>query len=161
MVVGRLHPGPGDTLDNPGDRASDAASLAQVITSAKQVVGVADLRAITAGYSLVSCKDQDAPPYQGAIYMNFALPADAHADGYFGFVAAKLVGQGWTEGRPTTQHVFGKAVAKDGVTALIYPDHTDRPIGVLRLYGQCRNMNNHRRDAAVWTDVTGEFTRNP
>ncbi|WP_242660513.1 hypothetical protein [Mycobacterium kubicae] len=159
IVVARLNSGGGEALAYPGDPASDAASLGQVVTAAKQVVGVAGLHATTAGYSLMSCKNQDAPPYQGAIYLNFALPADAHADAFFGSVASKLTGHGWVEGRPPAQHVFGKTVSKDGITAMIYRESTDAATGVLRMYGPCQNMNDHRRDAAVWTDITGEFSQ--
>ena len=39
----------------------------------------------------------------------------------------------------------------------IYRDDDDPSLGVLRLYGQCRNMNDHRHDATGWIDITGEF----
>lgn len=47
-------------------------------------------------------------------------------------------------------------MSKDGVTAVLYR-HDDNPsLGVLRLYGECRNMADHRNDVAGWVDVTSQ-----
>jgi hypothetical protein len=110
----------------------------------------------------MSCKDRDAPLYQGAIYLIFALPAGARTDAYFGEIAAQLITRGWTEGRPPAEHVLGKTLSKDVVTAIIYRHGDDPRLGVLRLYGQCRNMNDHRNDTTAWIDITSQFNpKNP
>jgi hypothetical protein len=157
LSMGRLHTSTSDILDHPAHPVSDDQSQAQVLESAKQVVTAAGLHTTNAGYLLMSCKDRDNPPYQGAIYLTFALPADARADTYFPTIAEALVAHGWTEGLPPNDHVFGKTLTKDAVTAITYPQRDDKSLGVLRLYGQCRNMNDHRNDTTAWIDVTGQF----
>ncbi|SOJ55469.1 Putative lipoprotein LppJ [Mycobacterium simulans] len=158
LVVTRVHPSATDSLGHPHGPATDDQTKSQVIESAKQIVIVAGLRTTTAGYLLMSCTDQESPPYQGAIHLTFEPPTDAPTDAYFREIAAALVAHGWTEGLPPTQHAFGRTVSKDAVTAIVYR-HSDNPsLGVMRVYGECRNMNDHRGDTSAWTDITGEFT---
>jgi hypothetical protein len=159
LVVSRLYPPPSETLDHPVNPVSDAASAAQVVESAKQIVALARLQTTSAGYLLMSCKDQNDPPYQGAVYLNFRLPAGARADTYFTSIAATLVTQGWREGLPPNDHTFGRTVSKDAVTAIIYPPGDDPSAGVLRAYGECRNVNDHRKDTSGWIDITNQFPR--
>ena len=158
LLVGRLHSSPSDSLDHPVNPVTDDQSEAQVVESAKQIVTLTGLQTASAGYLLMSCKDRDDPPYQGAIYLNFALPAGARADTYFSTIAAALVTDGWTEGLPPNGHTFGKTLSKDAVTVIIYRHSDDPSVGVLRLYGQCRNMNDHRKDTTTWIDITGQFS---
>ncbi|WP_232070726.1 hypothetical protein [Mycobacterium lacus] len=157
LMVDRLHTSPSDVLDHPGDPVTDAQTEAQVVESAKQIVTAAGLRTKTAGYLLMSCKERDDPPYQGAIYLTFALPAETRADTYFPTITAALIARGWSEGLPPNNRTFGKTLSRDAVTAIIYRDNDDENLGVMRLYGQCRNMNDHRRDATGWIDITGQF----
>ena len=156
LSVGRLHSSTSD-LDHPANPVSDDQSRAQVVESAKQLVTATGLQTTNAGYLLMSCKDRDDPPYQGAIYLDFALPPGARPDTYFPTIAGALVAHGWTEGSPPNDHVFGKTLTKDDVIAITYPQREDKSRGVLRLYGQCRNMNDHRRDTTAWIDVTGQL----
>jgi hypothetical protein len=159
-VVSTLRPSPSETLDHPADPVTDDATAAQVVESAKQIVSLAALQTKSAGYLLMSCKNQNDPPYQGAIYLTFTLPAGARADTYFKSIAETLVTRGWTEGLPPNEHMFGKTVSKDAVTAIIYPHGDDAPgVGVLRAYGQCRDVNDHRKDASGWIDITNQFPR--
>lgn len=121
------------------------------------MVATARLQKATAGYLLMSCKDRDSPPYQGAVYLNFTLPADARADTYFQGIAAAMVGRGWNEGTPPNHHLFGKTLYKDGVTAIVYRDDDYPNLGIARLYGECRNMTDHRNDTTAWVDVTDQI----
>jgi hypothetical protein len=157
LSVGRLHSSPSDVLDHPLTPVSDDQSQAQVLEPAKQVVAIAGLRTTNAGYLLMSCKDRENPPYQGAIYLTFALPAETRPDLYFPTIAEALVAHGWTEGLPPNDHVFGRTLTKDAVTAITYPQRDDKSVGVLRLYGACWNMTDHRRDATAWVDITGQL----
>lgn len=157
LLVEKLHSSPGDIVDHPANALSDAAAEAQVVEAAKQIVAVAGLQTTAAGYLLMSCKSPDGPPYQGAIYLTFGLPAGAYGDGYFREIAAALAKQGWTQGLPPAEHVFGRTLSKDAVTAIIYRHSDDSRLGVLRLYGSCRNMNDHRTDTTAWIDITDEF----
>jgi hypothetical protein len=157
LLVDRLHSSPSDSLDHPVNPVTDDQSEAQVVESAKQIVTLTGLQTASAGYLLMSCKDRDDPPYQGVIYLTFALPPEARADTYFPSIAATLVTHGWTEGLPPNEHSFGKTLSKDGVTVIAYRHSDDPSVGVLRLYGQCRNMNDHRNDTTAWIDITGQF----
>jgi len=157
VSVDRLHNSASDVLDHPVNPVSDEQSRAQVVESAKHVVTTAGLQTTNAGYLLMSCKDRDDPPYQGAIYLTFALPAGEHADTYFPAIARALVAHGWTEGSPPNDHVFGKTLTKDNVIAITYPERDDKSQGVLRLYGQCQNMTDHRTDTNAWIDITGQL----
>jgi hypothetical protein len=157
LAVDRLHTTPSDVLDHPGNPASDEQTEAQVVEAARQIVAAAGLQTTTAGYLLMSCKNRDDPPYQGAIYLTFALPAGSGPDTYFPAVAGALVGRGWKEGLPPADHTFGKTLTKDAVTAVIYRTDDDISLGVLRLYGECRNTNDHRNDSTAWVDVTAQL----
>ena len=159
VLVQRLHSAPADFLDHPAHPVTDEQSETQVIEPAKQIVTIAGLQKPTAGYLLMSCKNRDDPPYQGAIYLNFAVPADVRADVYFRTIAATLVAHGWKEGIPPSRYAYGSTLYKDDVTAIIYRDRDYPSLGVARLYGQCRNMNSHRRDTTAWTDITDRFSR--
>jgi hypothetical protein len=158
-VVSRLRPPLSDALDHPVNPATDDATATQVVESAKQIVTLARLQTASAGYLLMSCKNENDPPYQGAVYLTFRLPAGTRADTHFGTIAATLVTNGWTEGLPPNEHPFGKTVSKNAVTAIIYPQSDDPSVGVLRAYGECRNVNDHRRDTTGWIDITNQFGR--
>lgn len=157
-LTDRLHSTTAQAFERPADPASDEQTKAQVVESAKQIVTIAGLPTTTAGYLFMSCKDQDGPPYQGAVYLTFAVPSAALTDAYFGEIAARLVTHGWAEGLPPDQRVFGKTLSKDGVTAVISRQLDEPKMGELRIYGQCRNLNNHRDDATAWIDITDQFT---
>ncbi|KMV23090.1 hypothetical protein [Mycobacterium heckeshornense] len=157
VSIDRLHSSPSNSLNHPAHPASDSQSKTEVVEPAKQIVGLARLPRPVAGYILMSCKNHDDPPYQGAIYMTFAVPAGVRADTYFRSVAATLAAHGWHEGLEPTARVYGKTLYKDGVTAIIYRDSDYPNLGIARLYGQCRNMSNHRNDMTAWTDISDQF----
>jgi hypothetical protein len=159
VSVDRLHTTPADVLDHPADPVNDEQSAAQVIESAKQIVTVTGLRTASAGYTLMSCKDRDDPPYQGAVYLTFTLPASALPDAYFPEITATLVDHGWAEALPPGDRALAKTLSKDAVTVMLSRHRDDPGIGVLRIYGQCRNMNDHRRDATSWVDITDQLPR--
>jgi hypothetical protein len=157
LAVSRLHSSAADTVAGPSHTATDEQTKAEVVEHARQLVAVAALQNATGGYLLMSCKNRDDPPYQGAIYIDFMLPADAHGDKYFHAIAQAMVARGWREGLPPNQHVFGTTLSKDGVTASLYPDSSSPTHGVARIYGQCRDMNNHRGDSMAWVDITDQL----
>lgn len=157
LAVGRLHSSPADSVEHPGHTATDEQTKTEVVDQARHIVAVAALQNATAGYLLVSCKDRDNPPYQGAIYMDFALPADAGVDEYFRGIATAMVARGWREGLAPNQHLFGKTLSKDGVAATLYPNSDSPKHGVARIYGQCRDMSNHRGDSTAWVDITDQL----
>jgi hypothetical protein len=146
-----------DAGEHPSRTVTDEQSKTQVVDQARFIVAVAGLQNATAGYLLMSCKDRDDPPYQGAVYLNFAFPADARADEYVRRIAAAMVDNGWTERPPPNRALVGKTFAKDGVTAILYQDGDAEKRGIARIYGQCTNTNNHRGDSTGWIDITNQL----
>lgn len=157
LAVGRLHSSAADSVERPSRTASDEQTKTEVVKQARLIVAVAALQNATAGYLLMSCKNREDPPYQGAVYMDFVLPADARVDEYFRGIAMAMDARGWREGLPPHQNLFGKTLSKDGVTAMLYPDSDSPKHGVARIYGQCRDMNNHRGDSTAWVDITDQL----
>ncbi|MGB6207395.1 hypothetical protein [Mycobacterium sp.] len=100
LVLGRLNSSAAGALEHPVRTATDEQSKTEVVDQARFIVTVAALQNATAGYLLMSCKDRDDPPYQEAVYMNFAFPADARADEYLRNIAAAMVARGWIERLP-------------------------------------------------------------
>lgn len=156
LWFGKITP-PSDYLDHPANPVSDAQSQAEVLEPARQIVAVAGLRTTSAGYLMMSCKNRDEPPYQGAIYLTFALPTGSRAEDYLPTVKTALVAHGWTEGVRPEDQLLARSLTKDAVTAILYRDRDDTRLGVLRLYGQCRNINDHRKDSTAWRNITGEL----
>ena len=157
LAVDQLHSTAADALNHPGNPAADEQSQAQAVGAARHLVNAApDCRPTTAGYLLMSCTDRDNPPYQGAIYLTFAMPSGTGARR---LPAGRRVRAGrptaGCEGLPPGGHAFGKSLTKDAVTAIIYRHDDDVNLGVLRLYGECRNRSDHRNDTTAWVDVTG------
>src|ERR1700752_3991075 len=98
LAVGRLHSSAADAVERPGRTATDEQTETEVVDQARVIVAAGALQNATAGHLLMSCKNRDDPPYQGAVYMNFAVPTDAHGDEYFRSIAAAMVARGWREG---------------------------------------------------------------
>ena len=104
------------------------------------------------GYIFLSCKNEVDPPYQAAIYMNFLLP-QTNSVKYLREIATAMRAHGWAEAPAMGEHV-GKKLTKDGVTSIFYRNLDDANFGTMRLYGECRNMGDHRNDNPAWTELT-------
>jgi hypothetical protein len=158
LVAGRLRSSTADSVADARHTATDEQTKAEVVEHAQQIVAVGALQNPTGGYLLMSCENREDPPYQGAVYIDFTLPANAHGNTYFQGIARALIARGWHEGLPPHQHVFGTTLSKDGVTASIYPDSNSAAHhGVARIYGQCHDMNNHRGESSAWVDITDQL----
>jgi hypothetical protein len=131
----------------------------QVLEPARQIVGAASLEAVTGTYLPMSCAPEDAPPYQGTAYLNFDLPTITQTPAFFRAMTRALTARGWTAGLPPSHHPGGRTMAKDGVTAVYYRDPDTAGRGVLRLYGECRSMTDHRRNSGGFVDITGLLSR--
>jgi hypothetical protein len=136
---------------------TDEQSRRQVVEVARQFASAGKLKAPTAEYLLVSCTSEDQPPYQGIVYLNFDVPRVAETAAYFDEIQQTMGAAGWREGEPPGRHPGGRTLAKDGLVA-IYHRHRDLAgRGELRIYGECRNVTDHRFDAIGFVDVTGEL----
>jgi hypothetical protein len=144
----------GEAVQSPGAPLSDDQAQRQVVGSAREFVTAARLRNANGTYILVSCTESNGPPYQGTGYVTFDVPSITRTPAYFREIVRLMAGIGWAEGLPPNHHPGGKLLTKQGVSAFVYrsPDLTDR--GVLQLYGECRNMTDHRADPAGFVDIT-------
>jgi hypothetical protein len=154
VAVDRLRASSNDAVEHP---VSDAQTEAEVVEQAKSIVAVARLQQARAGYLLMSCQGGDNPPYQGAVYLTFTLPADIRADSYFRGIVAALAAHGWQPGAPADQLLFGQTLSRDGVTAVIYREGDHPDLGIARLYGQCRDTTDHRNDSTGWVDISPQI----
>jgi hypothetical protein len=144
-----------DAVILQGAPMTDAQAAGQVLASARQIVSTAQLQDATGGYAFVSCKNENEPPYQAAIYMSFRLP-QGNSVKYLRDVAASMAAHGWAPAASTGEH-FGQKLTKDGVTAVFYRSVNDTNFATMRLYGECRNTADHRNDNPVWTEVTDQL----
>ena len=144
-----------DAVTLQGAPMTDAQAAGQVVASAKQIVSLAQLQDATGGYAFVSCKNENEPPYQAAIYMSFRLP-QSNSVKYLRDVAASMAAHGWTPAASMGEH-FGQKLTKDGVTAIFFRSVTDTDFATMRLYGECRNTADHRNDNPAWTEVTDQL----
>ena len=144
-----------DEVRLQGEPMTDAQAAGQVVASAKQIVSVAQLHDAAGGYAFVSCRNENEPPYQVAIYMNFRLP-QSNSVKYLRDIGASMVAHGWTPAGSMGEH-FGQKLTSDGVTAIFYRSVNDMDFATMRLYGECRNTADHRNDNPVWTEVTDQL----
>ncbi len=136
---------------------SDEQSKLQVLTAARQFVSASQLKKPTASYLLMSCENSDDPPYQGAVRLNFDVPALKDVPKYFGAVATAMTARGWTQPEALDGGSRRPILTKDGVTAMykLDPDVPNR--ATMQIYGECHNTNDHRRDTTGWVDITGQL----
>jgi len=133
--------------DHPDHPLTDQEAIAQVVDPAKQIAKVAALQEVSGGFSWESCNDQGEPPYRGRVDMTFVVPAGADHGAYFQQVADTMVAHGWSAGAPPGEHLFGAVIHQNGVVASIGVSPFQGADGAVQLSGECRNMNDHRRDS--------------
>jgi hypothetical protein len=142
----------GEAVDPVAHPLTDEQAKLQVLVPAREIAG--NLKGVSASYLLMSCKNADEPPYQGAVYLNFDVPGVMATPQYFGSIAAAMTAKGWTEAMPPNRHPGGRTFTRDGVTAIYFrnTDQTDR--ATMQIYGECRDTTDHRTDPTGWVDVT-------
>jgi len=134
---------------------TDDQSRAQVIESARQIVTIAQLRDVNGSYVFLSCTNEHDPPYQAALYLNFPLP-DANSVRYIRDIAAAMAAHGW-QGSPSIGEHFGLKLSREGVSSTFH-ENPDARFGTMRIYGECRNMADHRNDNPAWKDITDQLS---
>jgi len=131
----------------PDSPLSDRQAIAQVVDAARQIAKVAGLQDRSGGFSWESCNDQGDPPYRGRVDMTFAVPPGVDRDTYFDRIATTMVANGWVPGDPPGAHSTGTAIHRDGVVARIGVSPFTGADGAVQLFGECRNMTDHRADS--------------
>ena len=134
---------------------SDEQSTAQVLGSAKQIVDVAELHGVSGSYTFLSCTNLHDPPYQAAVYLNFALP-ETNSVKRIREVAEAMVADGWQEAPAMGEH-FGMKLTRDGVTSTFHENPDDPKFATIRIYGECRNTSDHGDDNPAFTDISNRL----
>ncbi|WP_307856863.1 hypothetical protein [Mycolicibacter acidiphilus] len=137
---------------------SDEQSRAQVVDPAKEIARAAGLQVTRVTFAWEWCNDQGEPPYHGRVDMVFKLPSDGDSGAYFERILSTMADQpGWGEGPVPGKRPFGDSLHKAGATVVVGRRNKER--GIAQVFGECRNMNDHRDDSG-WHDITDEFTGN-
>lgn len=128
---------------------SDDEAMAQVVGPAKEFVQANQLQDVTGGFAFASCNDQGEPPYRATVDMSFALPAGADAAAFVKQIASTMILRGWVDGPPPGQNPFGTVIHTDEVMAVMGAKPNYPELAQVQLYGQCRNMVDHRDDGTT------------
>ncbi len=141
----------------PVGTQSDADAMKQVVDSGKAIVQVAHLQEVSGGFAFEACNDQGQPPYRGRLDMGFRIPDGMEPKTYFAQIAQSVVqqGVGWYDGPPPGKNPFGTVIHTDTVFAVIGQNPVAREDGYVHVFGECRNMNDHRDGSSV--NVTGQL----
>ncbi|WP_133066951.1 hypothetical protein [Mycolicibacterium sphagni] len=149
----------GAAVDPVAQPLTDEQARLQVLAPAREIAGAGKLTGVTANYLLMSCKNADEPPYQGAIYLNFNVPAVLDTPKYFSSIAAAMTANGWTEAMPPSRHPGGRTFTRSGVTVIYFRNTDAGDRGTMQIYGECRDTADHRSDTTGWVDVTAALPR--
>lgn len=139
----------------PAAPMTDEQSTGQVVDSARQIVEAAALKRVSGTSVFLSCTSLHDPPYQAAVYLNFALP-ETKPVAYIRHVGAAMLAHGWQQAPAMGEH-FGLKLTRDGVTATFHENPDDARFGTMRIYGECRNTSDHSNDNPAFTDVTDQI----
>ncbi|OBB12796.1 hypothetical protein A5662_07680 [Mycobacteriaceae bacterium 1482268.1] len=140
----------------PVKTLSDEDTMKEVIDPGRQIIQVAGLQEVSGGFDFEACNDQGEPPYRGRLDMGFAIPKDVEPKKYIEQIAQTMVNQGvgWYDGPPAGKRLFGTVIHTDTVFAVISQHPVAKEDGAVRIFGECRNMVDHRNDATTGVDVT-------
>lgn len=138
-----------------GEPMSDEQAMAQVVDAARQIVTTTRMDEANGSAVFLSCTSLHDPPYQAAVYLNFRLP-ETNSVKRIREIATTMVAHGWQQAPAMGEH-FGLKLTRDGVTATFHENLDDENFGTVRMYGQCRNVGDHRNDDPAWTDITDQL----
>ena len=143
----------------PVKTQSDEDTMKEVIDPGKQIVTVAALQDVSAGFDFEACNDQGEPPYRGRLEMGFRIPENTEPKRYFEHIAQTMVqqGVGWYDGPPPGKNPFGTVIHTNTVFAVIGQNPVAREDGYVHVFGECRNMEDHRDAASV--NVTDQLLK--
>jgi hypothetical protein len=149
LVVDRQEVDASDRIAAP---LTDDQAAAQVVDSARRIIAAARLQEPAGGYTFMASAHENPAPYQAALYMNFLLPQSDWRR-YLDEVASAMIDGGWVDAPAQAEH-FGRKLTNGGVTAVLQRNLDDSTYATMRLYGECRNIADHRNDNPAWTEVS-------
>jgi len=149
----------GAAVEPVANPLTDEQSKTQVLEPARDNVAAGNLRGVSGTYLLMSCESNDDPPYQGAVYLNFDVPGVMETPKFFGSVATAMTTHGFREGQPPNRHPGGRTLTRNGVTVIFYRNDDTSTRGTMQIYGECRNVTDHRQDPTGWVDITAALRR--
>lgn len=153
IVLHRKHVHHGAAVEAPAHPLTDDETKQQAVSAARQFITDGRLKAVEATYLLMSCRTEDEPPYQGSVYVDFDIPPVTVAPRYLPDLVKAMASRGWTPGLDPNQHPGGQIMTNNGVTALVYRNPDVRGRGVLQVYGECRNVTDHRLDPTGFVEI--------
>jgi hypothetical protein len=149
----------GAAVDPVAHPLTDEQAKIQVLEPAREITGTGKFAGVSASYLLMSCKNADDPPYQGAIYLNFDVPGVMETPQYFDSIAAAMTAKGWAQAMPPSRHPGGRTFTRNGVTVIFFRNTDQAGRATMQIYGECRDTTDHRRDPTGWVDVTAALPR--
>lgn len=143
----------------PVETQSDADAMKAVLDPGRTIVQVAKLQDVSGGFAFEACNDQGEPPYRGRLDMGFRIPDGTEPKAYFTQIAQTMVqqGVGWYDGPPPGKNPFGTVIHTDTVFAVIGQNPAACEDGYVHVFGECRNMNDHRDGASM--NVTDQLLK--
>ena len=156
---GSQPPQPSESPISPVEKFSNEDTMKQVVGPARDIVKVAALQDVSGGFAFEACNDQGEPPYRGRVDVGFRIAEDTEPEKYFEQLAQTIVqqGVGWYDGPPPGKNPFGTVVHTDTVMAVIGQNPVAREDGYVHVFGECRNMEDHRDDATTNVNVTDQL----
>ncbi|ORV98055.1 hypothetical protein AWC14_14020 [Mycobacterium kyorinense] len=140
----------------PVEPLSDEQARAQVVEPARQITKAVGLHVTYATFAWEWCNDQGDPPYHGRVDMVFKVPDGVDRSAYFQQITTTMAKQpGWGSGAAPGMQPHGENLHKGNITITMGPGR-DAEYGRIQLFGECRNMNDHRNDSG-WHDITDEI----
>ena len=126
-----------DGVSNP---ITPEQSRAQVIDAAKEIAGILNLQVIEPAYFWhSSCNDQGDAPFRGEMRIPYPLAASFEAsDAEVAQMIQRLQTKGWTTDPGANTH--GRAVTKNDVSAIFYPQNAIDETRSINLSGECRDV---------------------
>lgn len=157
VVQHRSHTHHGAAVEPPAQPMNDDETMKQVVDAARKFVDGGRLKTVHGTYLLMSCRTEDDPPYQGTVYIDFDVPPVTSAPDYLSDLARAMTKRGWKAGLDPNQHPGGQIMTNNGLTALFYRNSDVRGRGVLQIYGECRNVTDHRMDPTGFVDISSQL----
>jgi hypothetical protein len=132
----------GNSVQNP---LTPEQSKAQVVDSARDIVGTLRLQPVAVTFYRSSCNDQHEAPFRGVVSIDFPKAATfEQSDAEVAAMTQQLQAGGWTGDADFKSH--GTALKKNNIVAVFAPQNASTPNRSITLYGECRDMTSTKDD---------------